>query len=48
METNDQVEARLETLSKLREKGINPYPYKFPLTHDSAQLKAAEAALLAT
>jgi lysyl-tRNA synthetase class 2 len=48
METNDQVEARLETLRQLREKGINPYPYKFPLTHDSAALKANEAALLAS
>src|SRR5690606_11686521 len=48
METNDQVEARLETLRQLREKGVNPYPYKFPLTHDSARLKANEEALLAS
>jgi lysyl-tRNA synthetase class 2 len=48
METNDQVEARLDTLAKLREKGINPYPYRFPLTHDSAALKANEATLLAS
>ena len=48
LETNDQVEARLETLRKLREKGINPYPYSFPLTHDSAALKANQEALLAS
>jgi lysyl-tRNA synthetase class 2 len=48
METNDQVEARLETLRQLREKGINPYPYRFPLTHDSAALKGAQDALLAS
>jgi lysyl-tRNA synthetase class 2 len=48
MEMNDQVEARLETLRRLREKGINPYPYKFPLTHDSAALKANQEALLAS
>jgi lysyl-tRNA synthetase class 2 len=48
LEMNDQVEARLETLRKLREKGINPYPYRFPLTHDSAALKANQEALLAS
>ena len=48
LETNDQVEARLDTLQKLREKGINPYPYRFPLTHNSDALKANEAALLAS
>ena len=48
LEMNDQVEARLETLRKLREKGINPYPYRFPLTHDSASLKANQEALLAS
>lgn len=48
METNDQVEARLETLRQLREMGIDPYPYKFPLTHDSAQLKAGEEKFLAS
>jgi lysyl-tRNA synthetase class 2 len=48
METNDQVEARLDTLAKLREKGINPYPYRFPLTHDSDALKANQEALLAS
>ncbi|MEO7425919.1 MAG: lysine--tRNA ligase [Fibrobacteria bacterium] len=46
MEMNDQVEARLEKLRKLREMGINPYPYGFTLTHDSAALLAAKDALL--
>ncbi|HAO98480.1 MAG TPA: lysine--tRNA ligase [Fibrobacteres bacterium] len=48
METNDQVEARLEKLTRLREMGINPYPYRFPLTHDSAALTAAREELLAS
>jgi lysyl-tRNA synthetase class II len=46
MEINDQVEARLEKLRKLREMGINPYPYGFAPTHDSAQLLAQREALL--
>jgi lysyl-tRNA synthetase, class II len=46
MEMNDQVEARLEKLRKLRDMGINPYPYGFTLTHDSAALLAAKDALL--
>lgn len=48
METNDQVEARLEKLKALREKGINPYPYRFAVTHDSAALRASEEDLLAS
>jgi len=48
METNDQVEARLDKLHKLREMGINPYPYSFPLTHDSAALARDREALLAS
>ena len=48
MEMNDQVEARLEKLGKLREMGINPYPYSFAFTHDSAGLQAAKDALLAS
>ncbi|HKP96730.1 MAG TPA: lysine--tRNA ligase [Fibrobacteria bacterium] len=46
MEMNDQVEARLEKLRKLREMGINPYPYGFAPTHDSAALLAEKAKLL--
>lgn len=48
METNDQVEARLGKLDKLREMGINPYPYRFAFTHDSAGLAAARDSLLAS
>jgi lysyl-tRNA synthetase class 2 len=48
MEMNDQVEARLEKLGRLREMGINPYPYRFPLTHDTAALAARKDALLAS
>ena len=48
METNDQVEARLEKLNRLREMGINPYPYHFPLTHDSAKLLEQREELLAS
>jgi lysyl-tRNA synthetase, class II len=46
MEMNDQVEARLEKLRKLREMGINPYPYGFAPTHDSAALQAEKEKLL--
>jgi lysyl-tRNA synthetase, class II len=46
MEMNDQVEARLEKLRKLREMGINPYPYGFAPTHDSAALLAEKEKLL--
>ena len=48
METNDQVEARLDKLQKLRETGINPYPYSFPITHDSAALLRDRETLLAS
>src|SRR4051812_20876246 len=46
MEMNDQVEARLEKLRKLREMGINPYPYGFSASHDSAALLAEKDKLL--
>ncbi|MGL1936669.1 MAG: lysine--tRNA ligase [Fibrobacterales bacterium] len=38
MEKNDQVEARLVKLEKYREMGVNPYPYKFDMSHSSKQL----------
>lgn len=47
MEKNDQVEARLEKLELLRQKGINPYPYSFPVSHSSAALLAERETLLA-
>ena len=46
METNDQVEARLEKLQRLRETGVNPYPYGFAVSHDSAALLADKDKLL--
>jgi len=48
MEMNDQVEARLEKLNRLRAMGINPYPYRFDATHDSAALNADKETLLAS
>ncbi len=48
METNDQVEARLEKLERLRALGINPYPYRFATTHDTAALLREREALLAS
>jgi lysyl-tRNA synthetase, class II len=48
MEMNDQVEARLEKLNRLREMGVNPYPYRFAVSHDSAALLAQKEALLAS
>jgi lysyl-tRNA synthetase class 2 len=48
METNDQVEARLQKLATLRGMGINPYPYNYSPTHDSARLQAERDALLAS
>ncbi|HLP43475.1 MAG TPA: lysine--tRNA ligase, partial [Fibrobacteria bacterium] len=48
MEINDQVEARLAKLDKLKEMGINPYPYRFAFTHDTAALNVQKDALLAS
>ena len=47
MQMNDQVEARLSKLAALRQLGVEPYPYRFDLTHNSAQLFAAQEELLA-
>ncbi len=46
MEMNDQVEARLDKLAKLKEMGINPYPYRFDATHNSLGLAAEKDKLL--
>ena len=37
-ELNDQMKARLDKLAKLREMGINPYPYAYKRTHDIASV----------
>ncbi len=36
---NQYIESRKRKLDKLRELGINPYPYKFNRTHTSSQVK---------
>lgn len=48
MEKNDQVEARLKKLDKLRELGVNPYPYSFAVTHSSKQLREQQEELIAS
>ncbi|HDI00597.1 MAG TPA: lysine--tRNA ligase, partial [Firmicutes bacterium] len=40
MRPEDQlIERRREKLSKLREMGVEPYPYKFQVTHTSREVK---------
>lgn len=46
LDKNDQVEARLAKLDKLREMGVNPYPHHFSVTCDSKKLQADKDALL--
>ena len=46
MEMNDQVKARLTKLDKLREMGVNPYPYKYELSHSSEALREEKESLL--
>jgi len=36
---NEFVKVRLGKLAKMREQGLNPYPYKFLVTHNSSELK---------
>jgi lysyl-tRNA synthetase class 2 len=44
---NDQIQARLDKLGKLRDLGVEPFPYKFDRTHTSEVLMADKAELLA-
>lgn len=37
-EQNDLIKRRLEELAEIRKLGINPYPYKFNVTTDSAEI----------
>jgi len=46
LDKNDQVEARLAKLDKLREMGVNPYPHHFSVTCDSKKLQAEKEAFL--
>ncbi len=48
LDRNDQVDARIAKLAKLREMGVNPYPHKFALTHDSRSLREQQESLIAS
>lgn len=48
LDKNDQVEARLAKLDKLREMGVDPYPHHFPVKWDSKRLEADRERLLAS
>lgn len=39
------VASRREKLARLRERGISPYPYSYPRTHTTADVRAAHGAL---
>lgn len=39
---SEQQEIRIQKLEQLRESGINPYPYKFDVTHTSAEIRENE------
>lgn len=39
---NDQIQARLDKLEKIRAAGVNPYPYSFDRTHTSEDLRRDE------
>ncbi len=38
MERSNLIDARLQKLARIKELGINPYPYKYKKTHSSKQL----------
>jgi lysyl-tRNA synthetase class 2 len=44
---NEFVKVRLGKLAKMREQGLNPYPYKFLVTHNSGELKEKAEELVA-
>lgn len=35
----DVLESRLETLKKMREEGVNPYPHKFEVSHNLSNIR---------
>ena len=43
---NEQRRIRREKLDKLKEMGINPYPYRFAFTHRAAALLEEGEALI--
>ncbi|MDI6793576.1 MAG: lysine--tRNA ligase [bacterium] len=46
--SDDLIQSRLKKLETLREKGINPYPYSFPVDSNSQRLKERFEELAAT
>ncbi|OQX56097.1 MAG: lysine--tRNA ligase [Candidatus Cloacimonas sp. 4484_209] len=42
----DQKRIRIEKLEKLRELGVNPYPYRFETTHTTADIKNQEKEII--
>ncbi len=48
IDDNDQVQSRLDKLAKLRELGVEPYPYKFDFSHTTKTLVEQKAELNGT
>lgn len=48
MQKNDQIEARMLKLQKIKEMGLNPFPYKYEKTHSSIELIENQDKLLKT
>jgi lysyl-tRNA synthetase, class II len=45
---SEQHEIRLEKLEKLRNSGVDPYPYEFEITHQSKEILKHEDELIAS
>jgi lysyl-tRNA synthetase class 2 len=39
METNALIDAKLENLKQLQARGVNPYPYRYDVTHQAGELQ---------
>lgn len=46
LDRNDQVDARIAKLEKIRALGLEPYPHRFQVDFDSEQMRAQKEALL--
>ncbi|MFH1158833.1 MAG: lysine--tRNA ligase [Pseudomonadota bacterium] len=44
-DTNDLIKAKIENLKQLEARGVNPYPYKFDVTHHASELQKKYADL---
>ena len=44
-DTNDLIKAKIENLKQLEELGVEPYPYKFDVTHHASELQKKYAEL---